>query len=152
MRGEPSARSLRIVLCWFQGIYYFITGAWPILSIRTFQWVTGPKTDHLPTGRESDHWLVMAVSVLIVAIACTLLFAARRRSQAPEVTVLAILAALGLTSIDIVYVARGVIAPIYLLDAGIEIPLILAWSVVAVRDLHWLHFHHPEGCSRSPVR
>jgi hypothetical protein len=47
--------------------------------------VTGPKTDHLVTGRESDHWLVMTVGVLITAVAVTLLVAAWRRHVPLEV-------------------------------------------------------------------
>ena len=46
-----------------QGIFYFATGVWPILSIRTFQMVTGPKT---------DLWLVKTVGVLIAVIGLVL--------------------------------------------------------------------------------
>jgi hypothetical protein len=118
------------VLFWGQGLFYLLTGLWPLVSIETFQMVTGPKTDHLVTGRESDHWLVMTAGVLITSIGVCLLTAAYRRSASPEAVVQAIGAAIGLTAIDIIYVSREVIAPIYLLDAGIEIALIAAWLVV----------------------
>jgi hypothetical protein len=39
-------------LCWLQGTYYFATGIWPLASVRTFEKVTGEKTDNLPTGLE----------------------------------------------------------------------------------------------------
>jgi hypothetical protein len=117
-------------LCWFQGSYYFATGVWPILHVRSFKWVTGEKTDNLPTRLEADHWLLMTVSALIVAIAVTILAAAWRRTRAVEIAILAVSAAVGLTAIDIVYTMRGVILPIYLLDAAIEIPLILCWCGV----------------------
>src|SRR5437764_10320112 len=68
-RSPAWSRSLPILLSWVQGVYYLLTGVWPLVSIRTFQIVTGVKTDNLPTGREADHWLVMAVGVLITAIA-----------------------------------------------------------------------------------
>src|SRR4051812_49609509 len=55
-------------LLWVQGLYYLVTGVWPLVSIETFQMVTGPKTDHLVTGRETDHWLVMTVGVLVTAV------------------------------------------------------------------------------------
>jgi hypothetical protein len=32
-------------LALLQGLYFVITGVWPILSIRTFMMITGPKTD-----------------------------------------------------------------------------------------------------------
>ena len=116
-------------LCWLQGTYYFVTGIWPIVSVRTFKLVTGEKTDNLPTGKDADHWLLMTVSLLIVAVAITLLLAAWRKTQAVEIGVLAIAAACGLTAIDIIYTWRRVILPIYLLDAALEIPLIAAWCV-----------------------
>src|SRR5437588_7064962 len=68
-------------LLWVQGLYYLVTGAWPLVSIETFQMVTGPKT---------DHWLVVTVGVLITAIAVALLVAAWRRRNPPEIAVLAI--------------------------------------------------------------
>jgi hypothetical protein len=117
-------------LCWCQGVYYFATGTWPLVSIRSFKMVTGEKTDNLVTGLNADHWLVMTVSVLITSIALTLLVAAVRRTQAVELAVLSVGAAIGLTAIDVIYTLRGVILPIYLLDAAIEIPLILAWLCV----------------------
>jgi hypothetical protein len=116
-------------LCWFQGIYYFATGVWPIVNVRSFKLVTGEKTDNMPTGLDADHWLLMTVSLLITTIAVTLLVAAWRRTQAIEIAVMAVSGALGLTIIDVVYTARRVILPIYLLDAAIEIPLIIAWSI-----------------------
>ena len=43
-------------LLWFQGGYYLIMGAWPLVSLETFEMVTGPKT---------DHWLVQTVGALV---------------------------------------------------------------------------------------
>jgi hypothetical protein len=116
-------------VCWIQGLYYFVTGVWPLVSIRSFKMVTGEKTDNLPTGLDQDHWLVMAVSLLITAISVTLLVAAYRRTQALELALLAVLAASGLTAIDVIYTTRKVILPIYLLDAAIQVPLIIVWCV-----------------------
>jgi hypothetical protein len=129
MAAPPTTLTERsfTALCWFQGSYYFATGVWPILHVRSFKWVTGEKTDNLPTGLEVDHWLLMTVSALIVAIAVTILAAAWRRTCVVEIAILAVTAAIGLTTIDIVYTIRGVILPIYLLDAAIEIPLIACW-------------------------
>lgn len=114
-------------MLWLQGVYYLLTGVWPLIDIRSFQAVTGPKTDHLVTGLERDHWLVMTVGVLITGIALSLLSAAWRKSANPETVVLAMASALGLTAIDVIYVARGAILPIYLVDAALEIVLIAVW-------------------------
>lgn len=128
--GESWSARLVSVLFWIQGIYYLVTGVWPLVSIETFQMVTGRKTDNLVTGREGDHWLVMTVGVLITAIALTLLVAAWRRKDSPEATVLAVASAVGLTAIDIVFVVCHVIPPIYLLDAVAEILLMAGWACV----------------------
>jgi hypothetical protein len=121
-------------LLWLQGVYYLVTGVWPLISIRSFQMVTGYKTDNLPSGREADHWLVMGMSVLITAIALTLVVSAWRRNRSVEIALLATGSAIGLTSIDVIYVARQVIAPIYLLDAAIQLPLIAAWVISTLQS------------------
>src|SRR5688500_15920806 len=95
---SPASRVITALL-WVQGTYYLLTGIWPLVSIRTFQLVTGPKTDHLPTGREADHWLVMTAGVLITSIALPLVIAAWRGRAPAEVIVLAVSAAIGLTCI-----------------------------------------------------
>src|SRR4051794_28324453 len=85
--GRETGVAARLLtgLLWVQGVYYFVTGVWPLVSIETFQMVTGRKTDHLVTGREADHWLVMTVGVLIAAISLALLVAAWWRRCPVEV-------------------------------------------------------------------
>jgi hypothetical protein len=126
--------SLVTLTLWVQGLYYLITGVWPLVSIETFLMATGPKTDHLITGDEADHWLVKTVGVLITAVAVPLLIAAWRRSCPVEVAILAILCAIGLTAIDVIYVARQTIPPIYLVDAAVEMPLITIWAFFLARE------------------
>ena len=113
MGQSERASGLATALLWVQGIYFLITGVWRPVSIRTFQWVT-----------------VMTVGVLVTSIAVTLLTAGVGRRLPLELIVLAVGSALALTGIDVVYVIRGVIAPIYLVDAGIEVVLIAGWMVV----------------------
>jgi hypothetical protein len=120
-------KALPVLTAWIQGAYYAAFGIWPIISIDTFQAVTGPKTDHLSTGFQADHWLVNTVGLLLVAIGVTLLMAGWRRNVVAEIFVLGIGSAFGLAAIDVIYVARGTIPTIYLADAIIEGTLILAW-------------------------
>jgi hypothetical protein len=110
-----------------QGGYFAVLGVWPIVDIRSFQAVTGPKTDHLPTGDQDDHWLVVTVGALITAIGISLLVACYTRRLSPEAAVLGILSAIVLAAIDIVFVWREVIAPIYLADAVVEILFVCCW-------------------------
>lgn len=104
------ARLLRL-LAWVQGGFYVATGIWPLLSMTTFETVTGPKT---------DDWLVKTVGVLVLVIGAVLLAAAARRSFALETVLLAAGSALGLAAVDVVFVAQGTLSPIYLLDAAVE--------------------------------
>src|SRR5438046_1648203 len=81
-----AATRLFTALLWLQGLYYLATGVWPLVSIETFQLVTGPKTDHLqnPSPTDADHWLVMTVGGLVTAVALALLVSACRREHPPE--------------------------------------------------------------------
>lgn len=97
-----------------------ITGVWPLVSMRTFEMVTGPKT---------DKWLVKTVGVVVAVIGAALLTAAYQQRFGAEVVVLAVGSALGLALIDINYVARRVIPPIYLCDALLELVLAAGWVV-----------------------
>jgi CHASE2 domain-containing sensor protein len=95
--------------------------------------ITGPKTDHLVTGRESDHWLVMTVGALIAVIGLVLLVGGWRRRIGIEVVLLAIASAAGLAAIDVIYVARQVLSPIYLADATAELVIVALWALLIRR-------------------
>lgn len=103
-----------------QGIFYLVTGIWPILSMPSFEWVTGPKR---------DRWLVKTVGVLIAVIGGATALAGQRKRVTPEIALLAGGSAAGLTAIDVIYVRRGRIRPIYLLDAIAETGLVIAWML-----------------------
>lgn len=102
-----------------QGGYYFLTGIWSILSIGTFQKVTGPK---------HDLWLVKTVGVILSVIGAALIVAGSRGEFVPSTVVLAVGTAAGLAGVEVVYVIKRIIAPIYLLDAVAEL-LFIAWWI-----------------------
>lgn len=81
-----------------QGGYFFLTGLWPILHMRSFLAVTGPKT---------DLWLVKTVGILIAVIGATLFLAGSQGYITVELFILALGAAAALAVIDVVYVAKG---------------------------------------------
>src|SRR5437763_87401 len=101
-----------------QGLYYLLTGLWPLLHMRSFEAVTGPKT---------DTWLVQTVGVLVVVIGGAMCLAAYRRQGSPEILFIAFGSALGLAAIDVIFVYQGRIRPVYLLDAGIQVGLVALW-------------------------
>jgi hypothetical protein len=117
-----------------QGLYYLATGLWPLVRMATFLAVTGEKTDHLQSPHQGlyDHWLVVTVGLLVTAIGAALLVAAWR-GPSPEAVTLAVGSILGLTGMDVVYVTRQVIPPVYLLDALAEVVLLGGWLTAAVQ-------------------
>jgi hypothetical protein len=108
-------------LAGLQAIYFVVTGVWPIVHLPSFLAVTGPKV---------DLWLVKTVGVLVVVVGLTIGLAASRHRVTPEIALLAIGSAAALGAVDVIYVAKRVIAKIYLLDAAAEAVLILLWLVL----------------------
>jgi hypothetical protein len=100
--------------------YYVASGVWPIVHMRSFEAVTGPKT---------DKWLVKTVAALAIANGVALAFGVRREKIAAETAALAVCSAMAFTAVDVVFVMRGRIRPIYLADAAAE--LALAATIVA---------------------
>jgi hypothetical protein len=109
-------------LAFIQAVYFAVTGIWPLLHIRSFIAVTGPKT---------DLWLVRTVGLLIVVIALGIGAGAWHGAElSPQTPLLAIGSAVALAGVDVVYVTHGVISRVYLLDAVAEVALIVAWIVL----------------------
>lgn len=118
-RGKsPEPAGDRAALALAQGVFYALTGLWPLVSIGTFERVTGPKV---------DRWLVKTVGVLVGVIGAVLLRAGARRRVDAEIALLAAASALGLAVIDTTYSVRGRISKVYLLDAVVELALALCW-------------------------
>lgn len=113
-----------VKLAYLQGFYFAITGIWPILHMASFIAVTGPKT---------DLWLVRTVGLVLFIIGLGLITAAVRNQVNVPVFLIAIGSAIGLTLIDIIYVLKEVIPPVYLGDAIVEIILIICWLIVMHR-------------------
>jgi hypothetical protein len=107
----------RIAAC--QAAYYLGTGVWPLLSRPSFERITGPK---------SDFWLAQTVGVAVAAIGAGLAHAAAGRRVPSELRTVAVASAAGLAAIDVVFVARGRISPVYLADAAVELALVAVWA------------------------
>lgn len=107
-----------------QGAFYVATGVWPILHMRSFEAVTGEKT---------DDWLVKTVGALIAVGGAVMLTAGLRRRVTPEIALLAAGSAAALATVDVVYTQKRVISNVYLLDAVAEAGLIGAWTAAAAR-------------------
>ena len=109
----------------FQAVYYLGTGVWPLISMRSFEAVTGPKI---------DRWLVRMVGLLAASDGLALAAGLAAKSPSRETLVLAISSALAFAAIDVVYVAKRRISPLYLGDAVIEAALIFHHLKYALRQ------------------
>jgi hypothetical protein len=109
-----SARRLALA----QAAYYGLTGIWPFVDIQSFERITGPKR---------DRWLVYTVGAVVTAVGASLALAARGDPRRPETVALATGTAAGLGAIDVTYVAKGTISPMYLVDALAQGALIAGW-------------------------
>ena len=102
-----------------QGVYYLVTGLWPLLALDSFLAVTGPKT---------DLWLVKTLGVVIAVVGATLCLAAYRRRISVEILCLAVGCASVFALAELVFVLQRTISAIYLLDAAVEVGLLALWA------------------------
>lgn len=122
-RGSGSPEVFRSVAL-AQGAYYLFTALWSLVSVGTFQKVTGPKT---------DVWLVKTVGVLVGVIGAVLGVAGVRRRRSSEMELLGAGSAGALAIVNVYYVAKGRISRVYLLDALAELVLAGCWACVRYR-------------------
>lgn len=120
-----NARKPRTSLVWKAHAAYYIVGSiWPLVSGRTFEWVTGKK---------QDMWLVKTVALLLCTVGAGVGSAGVKNRITPEITGIAAGSAASLAMIDIINVGRGRISKVYLLDALGNIILIGGW-IAAIRE------------------
>lgn len=101
-----------------QGVYFVATGLWPIVHLRSFEAVTGPKR---------EGWLVKTVGALLTVVGSVVFLSGLRRRVSPEIRLLGSGAAAAMGAVDIIYSAKRRISPIYLVDAVPELLLAGAW-------------------------
>jgi hypothetical protein len=111
LQGATMSSTCRTTLV-CQGVYYCATGLWPLVSLATFEQVTGPKT---------DDWLVQTVGVLAAAIGVALLAGAVRPTPVRETIILALCGAFAFGGVDVTFALSGTISPIYLVDAVVQL-------------------------------
>ena len=103
-----------------QALYYIATGVAPFVSRRTFEAVTGPKT---------DWWLVQTVGALVSILGGALLHSAVARKVTTKDRLIAISVAAGLGAIESANAIRRRISRVYLLDALLQACFISAWAL-----------------------
>jgi hypothetical protein len=98
-----------------EGLFYFLAGVYPLLSMRRFLMVTGPK---------GDLWLVKTVGILIEVIGVVLFCSGFSGDVSLTILLLAACSSACLTAVGINCVSNEVISKVYLLDVAAELLLI----------------------------
>lgn len=107
-----------------QGIYYLVTGLWPLVHIDSFMLVTGNVT---------DIRLIKTVGLLVTVIAITLLFSRFRVNDYSIIFTLGILCTLVFSAVDLYYTFAGELSKIYIIDAVVQIALFFMWISAAFK-------------------
>ena len=107
-----------------QGVFYFLSGAWPLVHPDSFQLVTGPKL---------ELWLVQTVGVLLIVSGAVLFLAGRARRVTREIVFLGAGQAGALAGVDLWCVLEPRTTRAYWLDALAELALVAAWLILATR-------------------
>ena len=110
-------RSIPRYLALVQGSYYLATGLWPLIHMRSFELVTGPKR---------DRWLVRTVGVLAASTGAGLLQAGLGGQVSRPLRTVSLLSAVGFIAVEVPTARRGRISPIYLVDALVESGFVVA--------------------------
>jgi hypothetical protein len=112
--GAPPAAALARA----HGLFNVVGGLWPLLHMRSFEAVTGPKV---------DRWLVRTVAGLMVANGWVQMSIPASADGLAQARRIGMGTAAVLAGIDIAYATRGRISRVYLADAAMEIGWLLAW-------------------------
>src|SRR3954470_21869504 len=100
------------------GVFNLVGGLWPLLHLRSFEWVFGPKT---------DVWLQMTTGGLLASVGVAQLAAAGGAQGPAHARRIGLGTAVTLLAVDLVYVPKRRIRPTYLLDAAMQTGWIAAW-------------------------
>jgi hypothetical protein len=100
------------------GVANLAGGLWPLLHLRSFEMVFGPKT---------DRWLVRTVAGLLIVNGITQLATSSSTGSMRQARLLGVGTAAVLAAVDMIYVSAGQISKMYLVDAAVEVAWIMAW-------------------------
>lgn len=113
------------------GAYLVFIGGWPLLHLKSFAKVTGPK----PEG-----WLTKAIGAAFANIGITMIQSALRGGRARrEVRSLAVRMAMTLAAFDFYYAGvRRRISPIYLGNGVVQLGFAVLWGAEYLAEMREL--------------
>jgi hypothetical protein len=116
----PASDKMRRWALGAHAAYFVLTGVWPLLHIRSFMAVTGPKR---------DIWLVKTLGALVTAIGVILLRSSLTRAARRESELVALATSASLGGCDVYYALKRDVSPVYLLDGAIDLVLAAYWAM-----------------------
>jgi len=126
IRRPPAAR-----VAMAHGAYMLGMGLWPIVSLKSFEVVTGPKL---------EGWLTKGVGACLANIGAALAASGARGKVARELRVLGAGTALSFAAMDFWYAGfRRRISRIYLLNGATQLAFAAAWGYAAWRESRDAH-------------
>jgi len=121
---EPAAARLPAwsMLALAQGAYFAVVGAWPLVHLRSFEMVTGPKLEEWPTKGVGACWLNVGIH---------LIEAGRHGGRVRrDVRALAVRMAASFALFDFHYAGRRRrISPVYLINGFIQLGFVALWGL-----------------------
>jgi hypothetical protein len=118
-RGPNGTRIPPLAMARIHGGLNLVGGLWPLLHMRSFEAVLGPKT---------DRWLVNTVAGLMIAAGATQAMSPPDEPSLRQARRIGVGVAATLGIVDLVYAPTGRISRRYLVDAAGEIALLIGWA------------------------
>jgi hypothetical protein len=109
----------------WHGAFNIVGGVWPIVSLRSFEAIFGPKT---------DRWLEYTVAGLLVGSGACQIAAVQGNRDPRAARDIGAATALTLLTIDLIYVPRETIRWTYLLDAAMEFGWLALWTQTTMKQ------------------
>lgn len=108
-----------------QGLFYVVTGLWPIVHLESFLAVTGPKT---------DLWLVQTLGALLVGVGGVMLLSTTEERLGLTCKRLGVAVSGVLAGAEVSFFLRGHTATTHLVHAAIEALFVVAWLTTMFAD------------------
>lgn len=118
-RRRKAELARAVTLAQAQGLFNVVGGAWPIVWLRSFEWIFGRKRDVYLQKTSGAFFLASGIALLLAEPTEEGVAMARRVGLGAASVYLAI---------DLIYVPKRDIPATYLLDALMEAGWIYAWT------------------------
>ncbi|MBA3463172.1 MAG: hypothetical protein H0T46_24665 [Deltaproteobacteria bacterium] len=111
-----------------QGVFYVVTGLWPIIHLRSFEAVT---------GRKKEGWLAKSMGGLIAAVGAALIAGSLEKRESAALRVLGMGSAIALGVADLVFAKQQKThnrhQKAYYADAAAEGAALAGWIIAKPR-------------------